>query len=94
MTIQEFFLIVMVIIFSVPYLIWRLGKTDYWAPLVVVQICIGILLGPGVSGAIFPEYYKSIFNPQVHQTLNGIAWWSIMIFVWIAGIELDLKKLG
>ncbi|HQU98973.1 MAG TPA: cation:proton antiporter [Nitrosomonas sp.] len=92
MTIQEFFLIVMVIIFSVPYLIWRLGKTDYWAPLVVVQICIGILLGPGVSGTIFPEYYKSIFNPQVHQTLNGIAWWSIMIFVWIAGIELDLKK--
>ena len=56
MTIQEFFLIVMVIIFSVPYLIWRLGKTDYWAPLVVVQICIGILLGPGVSGTIFPEY--------------------------------------
>ncbi|MEK7779113.1 MAG: cation:proton antiporter [Pseudomonadota bacterium] len=92
MTTHEIFLIVMVIIFSVPYLIWRFGKTDYWAPLVVVQICIGILLGPGVSGAIFPEYYKSIFNPQVLQALNGIAWWAIMIFVWIAGIELDLKK--
>lgn len=92
MTTQEIFLIVMAIIFSVPYLIWRFGKTDYWAPLVVVQICVGILLGPGIFGAIFPEYYKSIFNPLVLQTLTGIAWWAIMIFVWIAGIELDLKK--
>jgi len=24
--------------------------------------------------------------------LNGIAWWAVMIFVWIAGIELDLSK--
>ena len=74
MNTQELFLIVMVVIFSVPYLIWRLGKTDYWAPLVVVQICIGILLGPGVSGALFPEHYTSLFNPQVLQALNGIAW--------------------
>ena len=92
MNTQELFLIVMAIIFSIPYLIWRFGKTDYWAPLVVVQICIGILLGPGVSGALFPEHYTLIFNPQVLQALNGIAWWAIMIFVWIAGIELDLKK--
>lgn len=92
MNTQELFLIVMAVIFSVPYLIWRLGKTDYWAPLVVVQICIGILLGPGVSGVLFSEYYTSVFNPQVLQALNGIAWWAIMIFVWIAGIELDLKK--
>jgi Kef-type K+ transport system membrane component KefB len=33
-----------------------------------------------------------VFNPQVVQSLNGIAWWAVMIFVMIAGIELDLKK--
>jgi Kef-type K+ transport system membrane component KefB len=76
----------------VPYLIWRLGRTDYWAPIVVVQIIAGILLGPGVLGAAFPDYYSFVFNPQVIQSLNGIAWWAVMIFVWIAGIELDLKK--
>jgi Kef-type K+ transport system membrane component KefB len=27
----------------------------------------------------------------VIQSLNGVAWWAVMIFVWIAGIELDLK---
>jgi Kef-type K+ transport system membrane component KefB len=92
MTTTEIFLIAMLIIFSVPYFIWRLGRTDYYAPLVVVQIITGILLGPGVLGAAFPEYYKFVFNPQVVQSLNGLAWWAVMIFVMIAGIELDLKS--
>lgn len=92
MTTTEIFLIAMVIIFTIPYLIWRLGRTDYWAPLVVVQIVMGIVLGPGVLGNAFPEYYTFVFNPDVIKSLNGIAWWAVMIFVWIAGIELDLKK--
>ena len=92
MATTEIFLIAMLIIFSIPYLIWRIGKTYYYAPLVVVQIIAGILLGSGILGAIYPEYYKFVFNPQVVQSLNGIAWWAVMIFVMIAGIELDLKK--
>ena len=92
MNITEIFLIAMTIIFTVPYLIWRLGKTDYFAPLVVVQIITGILLGPGILGRAFPDYYSFVFNPAVVQSLNGIAWWAVMLFVMIAGIELDLKK--
>jgi Kef-type K+ transport system membrane component KefB len=88
----EIFLIAMLMIFALPYAIWRLGKTDFYAPLVVVQIFTGILLGPGVLGAIFPNYYQFIFNPQVIQSLNGIAWWAVMIFIMIAGVELDLSK--
>lgn len=91
-TTTELFLIAMTIIMALPYLIWRLGKTDYWAPLVVVQIITGILLGPGVLGKWFPEYYQFVFTKDVVQSLNGIAWWAVMIFVCIAGIELDLKK--
>ncbi|MEO8671140.1 MAG: cation:proton antiporter [Tahibacter sp.] len=88
----ELFLIAMGIILSVPYLIWRLGRTDYYAPLVVVQIVTGIVLGPGVLGRAFPDYFATIFNPSVVLALNGIAWWSVMVFVCIAGIELDLKQ--
>ncbi len=88
----ELFLIAMLLIFSVPYLIWRVGRTDYYAPLVVVQIIAGILLGPGVLGAAFPDYYAFVFTPAVIQSLNGIAWWAVMLFVMIAGVELDLKK--
>ncbi len=92
MNTTEIFLIAMAIIFTLPYLIWRVGKTDYYAPLVVVQIITGILLGPGILGAVFPDYYRFVFNPPVIQSLNGIAWWAVMLFVMIAGIELDLKK--
>ena len=92
MNTTEIFLIAMTIIFTVPYLIWRVGKTDYYAPLVVVQIITGILLGPGILGRAFPDYYHFVFNPVVVQSLNGIAWWAVMLFVCIAGIELDLRK--
>jgi len=86
----ELYLIAMILIFAVPWLIWRLGQTDYYAPLVVVQILTGILLGPGVLGQAFPDYHAFVFTPAVIQSLNGVAWWAVMIFVMIAGIELDL----
>ena len=92
MNTTERFLIAMTIIFTVPWLIWRLGRTDYFAPLVVVQIITGILLGPGILGKAFPDYYAFVFTPAVIQSLNGIAWWAVMLFVMIAGVELDLRK--
>ncbi|MDP3605417.1 MAG: cation:proton antiporter [Polaromonas sp.] len=92
MTTTEIYLIAMAIIFTVPYLIWRVFKTDYYAPLVVVQIIAGILLGPGILGKIYPDYYAFVFSAPVVQSLNGVAWWAVMVFVWIAGIELDLNK--
>jgi len=92
MSTTEIFLIAMTLIFTIPYLIWRVGRTEYYAPLVVVQIITGILLGPGILGAAFPDYYQFVFNPKVIQSLNGIAWWGVMVFVWIAGIELDLRQ--
>jgi Kef-type K+ transport system membrane component KefB len=90
MTSTEIFLLALAMVFAIPYLIWRLGRTDYWAPLVVVQIITGIALGPGVLGAAFPAYYDFVFNPQVVTLLNGVAWWGVMLFVFIAGVELDL----
>ena len=69
----ELFLIAMAVIFAVPYLVWRLLRTDYWAPLVVVQIIAGILLGPGVLGRAMPELHATVFNPDVITALNGLA---------------------
>jgi Kef-type K+ transport system membrane component KefB len=92
MTNTEVFLLAILIIFTFPYLLWRLGRTEYYAPLVVVQIIAGILLGPGVLGAAFPDYYTFIFRPETVTALNGIAWWAVMMFVWVAGIELDVHE--
>ena len=92
MNTTELYLVAMLIIFSIPYLIWSGLKTDHYAPMVVVQIIGGILLGPGVLGAAFPAYYDTVFNPQVITALNGVALWAVMIFVFIAGLELDLNQ--
>src|SRR5262245_61163347 len=89
----EAFLIAMAIIFTVPWLIWRLARTEYVAPLVVVQIIAGVLLGPGVIGAAYPDYYAFVFRPEVIQALNGLSLWAVMLFVFIAGIELDLRQV-
>ena len=92
MNTAELFLIAMLVIYSVPYLVWRGLRTEYYAPLAVVQIIGGILLGPGVLGAVFPDAHAAVFNPQVIGALNGVAWWAVMIFVFIAGLELDLSQ--
>ena len=92
MNTAERFLIAMTIIFALPYLVWRLGRTDHWAPLVVVQIVCGILLGPGVLGEVAPDWHRTVFAPDVMGALNGVAWWGVMLFVFLAGIELDLKQ--
>jgi Kef-type K+ transport system membrane component KefB len=92
MSTSEVFLVAMLIIFTLPYLVWRLGKTEYFAPLVVVQIITGIVLGPGVLGAWFPAYYAFVFTGPVILSLNAVAQWAVMLFVWIAGVELDLSK--
>ena len=81
----------MLVIFALPYAVWRLCRTEHFAPLVVVQILIGVALGPGVLGAIFPGAQGLVFNPAVIATLNGVSWWAVSLFVFIAGIELNLQ---
>jgi Kef-type K+ transport system membrane component KefB len=91
MSITEKFLLALLVIYTLPWLVWRLGRTDYYAPLAVVQIVCGIVLGPGVAGAAFPDLFAFVFAPQVMTALNGISWWAVILFVWAAGVELDLR---
>jgi Kef-type K+ transport system membrane component KefB len=88
----ERFLVAMGVIVTLPYLVWRLGRTEYWAPLVVVQIVAGIVLGPGLVGAWFPQFHAAVFTPAVTQALAGVAWWGVILFVFLAGLELDLRQ--
>lgn len=85
-------LLVMLLIFTVPYLVWRLARTDYLAPLVIVQIVVGILLGPTVVGSLFPAWYASLFTSPVLQSLSGVSSWAVALFVWLAGIELNVRQ--
>ena len=92
LTTSELFLIAMLIILALPFALWRLLGAPVALPLVVVQIVGGVLLGPGVLGAVFPAYYATVFPAPVIAALNGVAWWGVIMFVWTAGLELDLKQ--
>ncbi|MFN7386828.1 MAG: cation:proton antiporter, partial [Lysobacteraceae bacterium] len=86
------YLLALLLIFALPWLAWRLFRTDDVAPLPVVQIVAGILFGPAIAGALLPAAHDAVFQPAVIANLNGIAFWAVIVFLWLAGIELDLKK--
>lgn len=92
MTNNEIFLLALILIMGVPWAIWRLLGDDDRAPLVVVQIFVGVLLGPGVLGVALPDLHNRLFTPETIGALNGIALWAVMLFVWLAGIELDMGQ--
>ena len=75
----EVFLLSLFIIFFLPYLFWKFFKTDNYMPLAVVQIVSGIILGPGILGKQFPEFYNTIFTEDNIKVLSGIAWWGEML---------------
>ena len=92
MTPTETFLLALLIIFALPWGLWRLLGGRLTLPLVVVQIIGGILLGPGVLGAVLPQVYDQVFQPGVITALNAVAMWAVMLFVFVAGLELDLAE--
>lgn len=89
---SEAFLLALLVIFSVPYMVWRLLRLEQVAPLAIVQIIGGVVLGPGVLGALFPTWHAMVFNSQTLVALTGIASWAVMIFVFLAGVELDVSQ--
>ena len=93
MTTVQLFLLALFLIYIIPFSIWKFGRTDYFAPLVTIQILVGIAMGPGILGHFSQETYQMIFSPSVIQLLNGLAFWGVMLFVFLAGIELDLQGL-
>ena len=99
MGVTEQFLLALLVILALPWLVWRglalvwRGQgPQSWAPLVVVQIIAGILLGPGVLGHLWPVAHQAVFTQPVMAALGGVALWGVILFVWLAGLELELHQ--
>lgn len=67
----------------------------YKQPAVIGEILAGIVLGPSLLGALFPNLFQEIFvsQPKAYGAFDGLANIGIILFMFIAGFEVDLKQI-
>ncbi len=65
-------------------------------PAVIGEILAGIILGPSLLGTLFPHLFATIFTSQngvPYKAFDGLAQIGIILFMFIAGFEVDLKQI-
>jgi len=67
----------------------------YKLPAIIGEIFAGIIVGPTLLGVFFPELFKNIFltTPKASGAFDGIANIGIILLMFIAGFEVDLKQI-
>lgn len=63
-------------------------------PAVIGEIVAGIVLGPSILGLYFPEVTHFLFPAASLGTLNFLSQIGLILFMFIVGMELDLKAIG
>ena len=89
MTPSSIFLLQAFVIIAAPVVLLRVSGLKGLMPLVVVQIAVGIALGPSVFGRMAPEYFQMLMNPATLASLSGLAAVAVLIFGLISGLHLD-----
>lgn len=67
----------------------------YNQSVVIGEILAGIILGPSLLGSIFPKLFNEIFTsqPRSYAAFDGLANIGIILLMFIAGFEVDLKQI-
>ena len=63
-------------------------------PAVIGEIVAGIILGPSIVGLLFPQINHFLFPAASLGTLNFLSQIGLILFMFIIGMELDLKAIG
>lgn len=62
-------------------------------PKVIGEIAAGILLGPSLAGVYFPGFTAFLFPAQSLGNLQFLSQIGLILFMFVVGMELDLKVL-
>lgn len=62
-------------------------------PAVIGEIIAGIVLGPSVVGHYFPGFSQFLFPPASLPNLQFLSQIGLILFMFVVGMELDLKVL-
>ena len=82
---------IVTIIFAARVLGWVCKKIGQ--PTVIGEIAAGILLGPSLIGMYLPEVSAALFPPQSLGNLQFLSQIGLILFMFVIGMELDLKSL-
>ena len=87
------FLAVSVVIVALPWLLWRIGAVRRAAPLAVVQILVGVALGPSCFGQVAPQMHAALFTRPVMAAFDGVSSLGVLLYVFVAALHLDIPAL-
>ncbi len=62
-------------------------------PPVIGEVVGGLLLGPSFLGTVFPDAYHFLLPPAAAPFLGLIAQLGVIFYMFVVGLELDLKVL-
>ncbi|MGB3438162.1 MAG: cation:proton antiporter [Actinophytocola sp.] len=79
------------VVVSVRTVGWLIAKVGQ--PRVMGEIIAGILLGPSVLGLFWPEAFGFLFPDGVIGALKVLAQFGLTLFMFLIGIELNLRSL-
>jgi hypothetical protein len=82
---------IVTIIFVARFFGWVCKKIGQ--PSVIGEIIAGIVLGPSLIGLYFPEFSNALFPAQSLGNLQFLSQIGLIFFMFVIGMELDLKVL-
>jgi len=82
---------IVTIIFVARFFGWICKKLGQ--PSVIGEIIAGIVLGPSLIGLYFPEFSSALFPKQSLGNLQFLSQIGLILFMFVIGMELDLKVL-
>ena len=62
-------------------------------PAVIGEMIAGILLGPSLTGWLWPDFFQLVFPPASLGTLRMLSQIGVCLFMFVIGMELDLTQL-
>ena len=81
------------LVIGLPFALWRMAGLRRWVPLVVVQIAVGLALGPSLLGRAAPDLWATLFPPGALAALDGLVWLGVCYFAFATGLHFDLTDI-
>src|ERR1700761_187557 len=88
------FLIIVTIVLVLARILGEICRR-FKQPAIMGEILAGIILGPTILGAYWHDMFNNIFvsTPKAYGAFDGLANVGIILLMFIAGFEVDLKQI-